>query len=224
MIGCNSSVTYIFIIFLPSFIRQNFMRIIFFNELSIEFASNVNRTHKNTEIIKVKDYDDILAISKNLKNDELKTNILFFGYNSDEMFTDFCSSFKFIEAAGGVVKNYNSNFLFIKRFGIWDLPKGKVESGETVQKAAVREVIEETGLHKVNITNSLPDTYHIYEQKEKWYLKKTYWYLMETMDEITLTPQTNEAITEAVWMTKGEAKEAISKSYRSLYETLGYLF
>lgn len=37
--------------------------------------------------------------------------------------------------------------------GHWDLPKGKVEPGETLEQAAMREVKEETGLSVIPINN-----------------------------------------------------------------------
>ena len=37
--------------------------------------------------------------------------------------------------------------LWIFRRGFWDLPKGKLDEGETIQTCAVREVEEETGIH-----------------------------------------------------------------------------
>jgi len=57
------------------------------------------------------------------------------------------------------------------------LPKGKIDKGETTSEAAVREVREETGLKNIEIIGQLPDTFHIYNQKGKWLLKKTYWFL-----------------------------------------------
>jgi len=98
-----------------------------------------------------------------------------------------------------------------------------------VEKALIklkldRWVIEETGLKNVEIINQLPDTFHIYQQKKKWFLKKTYWFLMNTKEETKLVPETKEDISEAVWMNKREGHIAITNSYRSLYDTLGYLF
>ena len=56
-----------------------------------------------------------------------------------------------IEAAGGLVVNAAGKLLVIERLGVWDLPKGKLESGETAQVAALREIEEECGIsnHKI---------------------------------------------------------------------------
>ena len=50
---------------------------------------------------------------------------------------------KVVEAAGGLVYNSKKEILFIRRNKKWDLPKGKIEKGETHQEAAIREVIED---------------------------------------------------------------------------------
>lgn len=55
------------------------------------------------------------------------------------------------EVALGVVEN-NGEYLYMRRSqqnsssGTWTFPGGKIEDGETVEEAAIREVIEETGL------------------------------------------------------------------------------
>jgi 8-oxo-dGTP diphosphatase len=57
-----------------------------------------------------------------------------------------------IPCAGAVIKDSQGRLLLIKRghepgAGLWSLPGGRIEPGETGQQAAVREVLEETGLH-----------------------------------------------------------------------------
>ena len=47
-------------------------------------------------------------------------------------------------AAGGLVFNAHEELLMIERWDRWDLPKGKVEKGESLPDAAWREVEEET--------------------------------------------------------------------------------
>ncbi|MBK8341799.1 MAG: NUDIX domain-containing protein [Flavobacteriales bacterium] len=54
-------------------------------------------------------------------------------------------------AAGGAVTDERGRLLAIHRLGRWDLPKGKVDRGESVSTAAVREVQEECGLQEVSI-------------------------------------------------------------------------
>ena len=73
------------------------------------------------------------------------------GYNSEDLFEDLKTNFQFIEAAGGIVQNNLQDYLFIKRFGIWDLPKGKMKKNELPEKAAIREVEEETGVKILSI-------------------------------------------------------------------------
>ena len=58
---------------------------------------------------------------------------------------------KQIIAAGGLVTNPHHEILWIFRRGFWDLPKGKLEEGETIQTCALREVQEETGIHKLQL-------------------------------------------------------------------------
>ena len=61
-----------------------------------------------------------------------------------------------VEAAGGYVVRRtpkgNLKVLTIFRRGLWDLPKGKLDPGESPEKGAVREVSEEVGIKKKSIT------------------------------------------------------------------------
>lgn len=152
--------------------------------------------------------------------DENKIDTLLYGYPSQEMLNHLIKHFHFIEAAGGVVRNKTNNLLFIKRWGIWDLPKGKREKGEEIKNCALREVNEETGVSSLQIIKPLPVSYHFYQHKKKIVLKKTYWFLMETDFKGTPVPQEQEDITRAVWLDKAACEQALSESYRSLRESL----
>ena len=63
-----------------------------------------------------------------------------------------------IELAGCIVIDYYERILLLHRntddYQHWELPGGKVESGETAESAAVREVAEELGV-KVRLTKAL---------------------------------------------------------------------
>jgi len=153
--------------------------------------------------------------------DEKRDDILLYGYDQKQMEADFIKSVYYLEAAGGVVFNRQKKVLFIYRSGIWDLPKGKVDEGERVKDCAIREVEEETGVKELRITDDLKSSYHIYWHNKKWYLKRTYWFFMETSSDESLKPQLEEEITEARWMNSRECREALKNTFRSLRESIG---
>ena len=68
-------------------------------------------------------------------------------------------------SAGGVVLFGNAILLLRKFNGDWVLPKGKVEEGENRQEAALREVLEETGV-KADILKYLGEIHYTF--KENW--------------------------------------------------------
>lgn len=126
--------------------------------------------------------------------------VTLFHTDLEELWKDFRGHYKILEAAGGLVRNFAHQWLLIYRLDSWDLPKGKIDPGETPEEAAVREVQEETGLTSLTLREQLPTTYHTYrDKKDRRILKPTYWYLMDT-PETQLTPQTEENIEQAVWM------------------------
>ena len=94
-----------------------------------------------------------------------------------ENWIDFCSKYKVIEAAGGLVFNEKNKILMIFRNGKWDLPKGKIELGESIEDAAIREVEEECGIDNLKIDNKLINTYHTYNLNGFNILKKTWFRL-----------------------------------------------
>ncbi len=53
-----------------------------------------------------------------------------------------------VEAAGGIVVDESGRVAIVHRprYDDWSLPKGHLETGETAEDAALREVFEETGL------------------------------------------------------------------------------
>ncbi|HEX2536262.1 MAG TPA: NUDIX domain-containing protein, partial [Chitinophagaceae bacterium] len=91
--------------------------------------------------------------------------------------------------------------LLIFRKGKWDLPKGKLDPGETLEACAVREVQEETGLQEINLGAYLHTTFHTYTEGNELALKESVWYLMEhTGPGEGLTPQREEDIEECIWV------------------------
>ncbi|MGY6561311.1 MAG: NUDIX hydrolase [Luteibaculaceae bacterium] len=136
-------------------------------------------------------------------------------------FKRFKAPFKEIIAAGGLVKNTDSNFLLIERLGFWDLPKGKAEKGETFEETALREVEEECGLTNLAIFSPLGITWHTYKLKDEWILKKSVWFYMFYTGNELLKPQTEEGITQCIWAnfkTAVELKPLMYPSIRRLFD------
>lgn len=134
---------------------------------------------------------------------------------SEAEWSRFAEGFRIIHAAGGIVTNENDDVLMIFRYGCWDFPKGKVEAGEEWPTAALREVEEETGLHDISLQEPLPNTYHTYTLHGAPILKITHWYAMHAPVQL-LTPQTEEDISQAVWVPQEEVAERLRDSYLSL--------
>jgi len=117
----------------------------------------------------------------------------------DILIGDFLNLFKVLSAAGALVTNEQGDYLMIHRLGFWDLPKGKIEKGESIRSAAVREIEEETGARDVMLKRYLLTTFHTYKIDKKRYLKKTYWYAA-TAPKQELVAQAEENIEQAIWM------------------------
>lgn len=108
-----------------------------------------------------------------------------------------------IESAGGLVCNQNHHILLMFKRGKWDMPKGRIEEGQSPEVAAIREVCEETGISdkKLVIQGKLVPTWHTTTHGNTRYLKKTHWYLFEYngQDDRTV-PQVEEGIIECRWV------------------------
>jgi 8-oxo-dGTP pyrophosphatase MutT (NUDIX family) len=117
-----------------------------------------------------------------------------------------------ITAGGGVLfrtRNNRKELLLIKRNGVWDLPKGKLESNESVEDCAAREVGEETGITRPSVISHLCDTYHGYIENGKQIGKTTHWYSMVSEGDHDMKPQYDEGITELIWSDPDAALEAV---------------
>ncbi len=121
-----------------------------------------------------------------------------------------------VEAAGGMVFNGKKEILFIRRNKKWDLPKGKVEKGETYEEAAIRETIEETGVKNLEIRRFIMKTYHVFQRNEKFKLKITYWYEMYSDYDGELIPEPYEGIKKVRWKNFEKSQKALQDSYENI--------
>jgi 8-oxo-dGTP pyrophosphatase MutT (NUDIX family) len=133
----------------------------------------------------------------------------------------FWKHFTIIQAAGGLVENEDGEVLLIFRRGKWDLPKGKLDPGETLEQCAVREVQEETGLQSVTPGDFLLTTYHTYNDYGHAVLKESHWYRMKASVSETLIPQTIEDIHEIKWVSKTALGPYLANTFPSVKDVLG---
>ena len=119
---------------------------------------------------------------------------------------------KHIEAAGGLVlrvkgptekkpeRRRRLQVLLIFRRGAWDLPKGKLDSGESPLEGGHREVCEEVGIKpkKLQVLETLGETVHGYPYKGAYAVKTTHWFAMATTQR-RFTPEAAEQIEQVAW-------------------------
>lgn len=117
----------------------------------------------------------------------------------EKAFADFISGLKVEVAGGGLVRDRRGRSLLFWRRGAWDMPKGHVEPGETLQQCALREVQEETGLEHLSLGEPICTTYHTWRKGDKLILKESHWYRMTLTEDEPVKVQTEEDIVRARW-------------------------
>lgn len=196
-----------------------------FNDKSIylnqqnDFSNESVKSIKNVTFIPIKTEDDILKAIDSIK-DSSSTDICITHEDVDFLIKCFFSQFQIIEAAGGLVLNSNKEILFIFRRGKWDLPKGKMDPGETPELCAEREIEEETGVNQLQLMKKIIDTYHIYEERGLQILKKTYWYYFTTNFKGVPKPQIEEDISSISWIGKENLELPLSNTYDSIIDVI----
>lgn len=191
------------------------------------FIDNTEMVFTNSEVeigrgyYDVKFHEDTDGLKYVLKiiDTQKDSKILVFCKQPEQAIKKVFHGFHFMEAAGGIVKR-NDTYLFIERFGVWDIPKGKIEKNEQPWEAAIREVEEECGIEKPTISHFIGHTFHTYMYKAKPTLKKNWWYALNYDGDQTLKPQEEESITQAIWVDKNKWKMIESNTYASIREVL----
>lgn len=121
------------------------------------------------------------------------------------------------ESAGGIVFDGDRLLLLRKpRLGEVVLPKGHVEKGETVEAAALRETMEETGYRNLEILADLGTLQAQYPSEGKWYIRTEHYFVMRLKDhqrghqDDYDDAEHDATIFERVWVPLAEAETLMS--------------
>ena len=195
---------------------------IFLNDKFIELRKfHPGKTLPGEQVIEYSSGKKLKKAYRAFESDDRQMKLVIWSGREDSSWEkDFLSLFKWVDAAGGLVKNEKGEMLFIFRLGKWDLPKGKMAGNESPEETAIREVMEETGLAEIRITGSLPSTFHIYAGKGKQILKQTRWFWMEAKSTQSLVPQTEEEISEVRWVGKEDLENVLANTYASIRQMM----
>ncbi|KAF0239617.1 MAG: NUDIX domain-containing protein [Sediminibacterium sp.] len=133
---------------------------------------------------------------------------------------------KRIIAAGGLVFNEQEELLMIFRRGFWDLPKGKLDKGETIEQCAIREVEEETGIRNITVIRFISITLHEYFDTylDENVIKESHWFHMTVKGHQILVPQTEEDISIIKWVSKAQLPEYLNNTYPNIESVLKTFF
>lgn len=193
---------------------------VFVNDHLLHFlnGSNPAAVPAGAAKVMINSPDDILKYATPDTLAEWPAELNFLCRQPEETFRTFASKYRLIEAAGGLVQNSHGHILFIFRRGFWDLPKGKMEQGESPEECALREVEEECGISKLKIDHFIGHTYHTYTHKQQQVLKQTWWYYMHCHGSDMIKVQTDEDIEEGRWVPPTDVPQYIDKCYGSIRE------
>lgn len=180
-------------------------------------------TQKDVLLFKEEITGKVAGIVSAIKKDKKKA-VIIVGKNMPSLKQYFFEQFTKIEAAGGIVQNEERDLLFIYRRDKWDLPKGKMEKGETPEICAEREIEEETGIKNLLLKHAIGDTYHIYEEEGKNILKISHWFYFTTKSNQKIIPQTMEDISEVKWIHTRNIKAPMANTYQNIKDILTIFF
>ena len=198
---------------------------IYFNDKPLFLCDNVDETlqpyihHDDAVFIDELNSHTIKSMIHEMEQPEVHAGV-FYHPDLPELKKAFYKKFTLVTAAGGRVLNENKETLLIFRRGKWDLPKGKLDKGETLEDCAVREVEEETGLQKIKLLSPLTITYHVYHEGTRFILKESHWYNMKVTGDQKLVPQTEEDIHEIKWVKAADLEKYRKDAFPSVVDVL----
>jgi 8-oxo-dGTP pyrophosphatase MutT (NUDIX family) len=187
---------------------------VFYNQRTVLLSAKHNYSFNNKYGIyyRYNDNLDIKPILDIFEKNKIIDQLHVYSEDLEHLFKIFSSFFK--------IKAPDDKILVIKRRGKWDLPKGKIEPGESNEEGALREVEEECGISNLELKKLITTTYHTYTLNNEAILKRTFWYDMEHSSNSKLTPQTEEEISEVKWLSENDINMVLKNTFPSIIEVL----
>lgn len=196
------------------------MKRVYFDSRSIVVCTPEESIPEDVVTYEAPDIDsiDVTAMVEGFRESTEPNTLILRSADADAVYRRICASFKEVNAGGGLVSRADGDCLLINRFSLWDLPKGHQEPGEDIAVTAVREVEEETGVDGLEIRSLICITDHCYIRDGIWHLKHTWWFDMYHSGSAELIPQTEEDISEAVWVHPQDIKTYMKNTFSSIRE------
>ncbi len=179
--------------------------------------------HPDTVFIDELSTPAINSLLHEIKKDAFHAGIIWHA-DLQKLRKSFFKHFTIVEAAGGIVQNERKELLFIYRREKWDLPKGKMEKGETEEICAAREIAEETGVSDLTLKKKIGETFHTYDDFGKHVLKISHWFYFTSKGSETLKPQVEEDITGLEWINTRDIKKPVGNTYENIKDILKTFF
>ena len=189
---------------------------VFFNQKPLILTSKIIKSSDSSPLMHIK-FSSKNQILKAVKSKKIQS-VYIYHKNIKKLWEIFTKKFPIKDAAGGLVQRNDDKLLFIYRKNRWDLPKGGVEKNELIIEAAQREVKEETGLADLIVINKIGETYHIFSNGKNYRLKRTHWFKMKSGYKGDLSPQKEEGIISAEWISKKRIPEILENAYENIKE------
>ena len=200
---------------------------VFFNECLIRLTPKINNSRSGNigNVVDIQNISRLFGLLKLIENRKHAEQPVLNCSIGVDLMAEVLSTMTQLPAAGGVVRNPAGGILFIRRFGRWDLPKGKIEPGESAERTAVREVEEECGIRGVSLLRKITSTYHIYRSPylpdtNNWVWKETFWFEMQYTGHAEPIGQVEEDITAVRWFTADQLDEVFESTYGNLRDLL----